>query len=30
MKKPLEEEKTLLQDDTIEKSDVESKDNVLG
>jgi hypothetical protein len=30
MKKPLEEEETLLQDDTIDKSVVESKDNVLG
>jgi hypothetical protein len=30
MKKPLEEEETLLQDGTIETSVVESKDNVLG
>jgi hypothetical protein len=29
MKKSLEEEETLLQDGTIETSDVESKDNVL-
>jgi hypothetical protein len=30
MKKPLEEEETLLQYGTIETSVVESKDNVLG
>jgi hypothetical protein len=30
MKKPLEEEETLLQDSTIETRFVESKDNVLG
>jgi hypothetical protein len=30
MKKPLEEEETLLQDGTIETSVAESKDNVLG
>jgi hypothetical protein len=30
MKKPLEEEETLLQDGTIETSVVESKDNFLG
>jgi hypothetical protein len=28
MKKPLEEEKTLLQDGTIDRSDVESTDNL--
>jgi hypothetical protein len=27
MKKPLEEEETLLQDGSIDTSDVESKDN---
>jgi hypothetical protein len=30
MKKPLEEEKTLLQDGTIKTSVVESKDDFLG
>jgi hypothetical protein len=30
MKKPMEEEETLLQDGTIETSVVESKNNVLG
>jgi hypothetical protein len=30
MKKPMEEEETLLQDGTIETSVVESKSNVLG
>jgi hypothetical protein len=30
MKKPLEEEETLLQEGTIETSVVESKDNVHG
>jgi hypothetical protein len=30
MKKPLEEEETLLQDGNIETSVVESKDNFLG
>jgi hypothetical protein len=30
MKKPLEEEETLLQDGTIETSVVKSKDNCLG
>jgi hypothetical protein len=30
MKKPLEEEETLLQDGIIETSVVESKDNFLG
>jgi hypothetical protein len=30
MKKPLEEEETLMQDSTIETRFVESKDNFLG
>jgi hypothetical protein len=30
MNKPLEEEETLLEDGTIETSDVESKDTFLG